>query len=205
MRERSTKCTLYSAYVTLDDPRGAPSPAGTRRGPPGCTISHDRYWRAQHGLGRLFTALSRVGPGEAARAPACSARAPTMLPHAPHIPPVHAHALVPSPRPHGCDSVPVNAQRSVSWQQTEAQMRLSSRCWGGGTPSEPLSGHPYAPHMSTLMGRSKEDRQRPTDRPVAASQQHIQSSSSNRPRCNIGSQIYRMSGGASAMALGGFR
>ena len=49
MRERSTKCTLYSAYVTPDDPRGASTdPAGTRRGPLGRTIYHDRYWRGQH-------------------------------------------------------------------------------------------------------------------------------------------------------------
>ena len=46
MRKGSTKCTLYSAYVTPDDPRGAPDPAGTRRGPLGRTISHDRYSHA---------------------------------------------------------------------------------------------------------------------------------------------------------------
>ena len=50
MRKRSTICTLYSAYMTLDDPRGASDPAETLRGPPRLTMYHDRYWPAQRGL-----------------------------------------------------------------------------------------------------------------------------------------------------------
>ena len=156
----------------LRDPRRPTGRTQPARDPPRTTRAHHlsrplltrpaRPWR-------LFTAHSLIGADEAARPPACSARVPIMLPHAPHIPPIHAHALGPSPRRSRCQTVPVKVQRSVSWQAAEARKGLSSRHRGGCTPSRPLSGYPYAPHMSTLMGRSKEDRQRPTDRSMAAS------------------------------------
>ena len=68
MRERSTKCTLYSAYVTPDDPRGAPIPAGTRRGPPGRssittvtdTLSTPQQSCSQHILESGSAALSSM-------------------------------------------------------------------------------------------------------------------------------------------------
>ena len=63
MRERSAKCTLYSAYVTPDDPRGASDPAGTRRGPLGRTTYHDRYSHAQHASSPIHSTFSnRAAP-----------------------------------------------------------------------------------------------------------------------------------------------
>ena len=72
MHKRSTTCTLYSAYMTLDDPRGAPDPAGTLRGPPERTIYHDRYWPAQHGLqacSQRILESDRTGPRARQHAP----------------------------------------------------------------------------------------------------------------------------------------
>ena len=163
------------ALQCLRDPRRPTGRTQPGRDPPRTTRAHQHsrpLLTRPSTASVLFTAHSRIGPDEAARTPACSARMRSMLPHAPRNPPIHAHTLAPSPRRSCCQTVPVKVQTSVSWQAAEARIGLSSRHRGGGTPSEPLSGYSYAPHMSTPMGRSKEGRQRPTDRPMAASQQH---------------------------------
>ena len=80
MRERSTKCTLYSIYVTPDDPRGASTdPAGTRRGPLGRTTYHDRtHTLSQHAskqsYSQHFLESRRARPRARQHAPrACAA------------------------------------------------------------------------------------------------------------------------------------
>ena len=77
---------------------------------------------------------------------------------------------------------------------------LGSRHRGGGTPSKPRSGCPEG-----TPSWAEATRPPPIDRSVDGGLSSIDTEQQpGRPRCNIGSQIYRMSGGASAMARGGF-
>ena len=134
MLERSTICTLYSAYVTLDHPRRAHGPGGTRRGPPGRTTIRGRMGAASTDTQRFHSAFSNR-PNEAARPAARSARVPHMLPHTPHMLPIHARASAPSPRRFRCQTVPVNVETSVRREQTQAGKGLYMRSRGAGTPS----------------------------------------------------------------------
>ena len=128
------------ALQCLRDPRRPTGRDQPGRDPPRTTRAHKLSLPLLTHPARpavLFTAHSRIGPDEAARTPACSACGPSMLPHAPHISPVHAHAVAPSPRRYWCQTVPVKVHTSVSWQAAEARIGLSSRHRGGVTPSEP--------------------------------------------------------------------
>ena len=163
------------ALQCLCDPRPPTGRTRTGRDPPrtstGRTTIRGRMGAASTDTQRFHSAFSNR-PNEAARPAARSARVPHMLPHAPHMLPIHARASAPSPRRFRCQTVPVNVQTSVRREQTQARKGWKRHYICGLGAAAHLLSRPWGAQKAPRQGQTQPGRHRSTDRSMAASQQH---------------------------------